>query len=187
MPGFMYIYCAPNYHPMKQILAATGIIMISIISAVSVKSQELKVSDQTKKYTAENAIAINLIQKDTLFKRTLKWLHKEYPNSGKKGTFISTVGNDIVARQYFNPDPHNLWNLTNFRIGFLLTFEIIDRKVKYNYTDFYYFSSGNGKVPFESQEFQKNDIKIRDGILDETNKYIKKSITSFAAYIQNTK
>jgi len=172
---------------MKQNLTVVGIFMFSIFSVLPGTGQELKISDQTKKYTAENIIVMDNILRDTLFKRTLKWLYKEYPNSGKKGTIISTVGNNIVARQYFNPDPHNLWNFTNFRIGFLLTFEIQDRKLSYNYTDLYYYSSGDGKVPFESQKFQKNDIKVRDGILDETNKYFKKSIAECKAFIQNVK
>jgi hypothetical protein len=187
MRAFMYICNNPKPHHMKQAVTVIGILMISIIFAVQGKSQELKISDYTNKYTVENVIVTNSIPKDTLFKRTLKSLYKIYPNSGEKGTLISTAGNKIIASQYFNPDPNNLWNMTNLRIGFMLTFEIKKQNLNYIFTDFYYFSAGNGKVLFDSRKFEENDIKIRDGMLNESNKYIKKTIAEITESVLKNK
>jgi hypothetical protein len=169
---------------MHLILKLTAIALMASVFAIPAKSQELKIDETTGKYVARNVIVFEALNKDTLFKKTYKWMFTEYPNTGEKGTYIDATKNKIVAHEYFLPDPNGLWNFTNLRIGFILTCEFKDKKFKYGFTDFYYYSLGDGEVPFESQKFQNYDLLIRNVMLKATNDYVKNLIAELTTYLQ---
>lgn len=161
--------------------------LMAIASTVFVNSQDLKIDGQTQKYSAGNIIKIDSMTVDMLHDKTLQWLYKEYPNTGKKGSYINARYDKITAHQCFNPDPYNLLGYVNLKVWFILTFDIKDGKIRYSYSDFYYHSMGEGKVPFESHKFENYNIALRNGIVEETNKYVKNSVVSLITYIQNIK
>jgi hypothetical protein len=168
-------------HPLLKITTAA---LIASFFMLPGNSQELKIDETTGKYVSGNTLGFDSLGKDTLFKKTYKWMFTEYPNTGDKGTYIDASKNKIVAHEYFIPDPEGLWNFTNLRIGFILTCEFKDRKLKYGFSDFYYYSLGDGKVPFESQKFRNYDVLVRDVMLKVTNEHIKNLIAELSAYLQ---
>ena len=172
---------------MYLILKLTATAFMASILAISAKSQELQINETTGKYIAKGVIEFDSASKDTLFKKTYKWMFTQYPNTGEKDTYIDAVKNNIVAHEYFIPDPDKLWNFTNLRIGFILTCEFRDKKIKYNFTDFYYYSLGDGKVPFDSQKFKNYDILIRDVLLKATNEHIKNLIDELTTHLKKFK
>lgn len=169
---------------MQITIKLSAMALIASIFAIPVRSQELKINETTEKYVAENSTVFQSVNKDTLFLKTYKWMFTKYPTTGDKGTYIDATKNKIVAHEYFLPDPDGLWNFTNLRIGFVLTSEFKDNKSKFTFTDFYYYSLGDGKVPFESQKFQSNDLLMRDVMLKVTNEYIKNLISELTAHLK---
>jgi hypothetical protein len=172
---------------MKLTIQIFGTALIAMIMALPAKSQEIVINDQGNKYFAEKSIAVSALKKDTMFKKTLKWLYKEFPKTGKKGTYINADIDRIVTHQYFHPDPENIDGFTHLRIGFILTLGFKDREFKYKLSDFYYFSSGEGMVPFESQKFLNYDTLIRDKMVKETEQYVSNLIEDLTTYLQNLK
>ncbi len=165
------------------------IYLFELVLTSSTIGQELIMNDNTKKYYSENVVNMRSMSKDSLFERSLKWLYKEYPKTGKKETYINSEGKDkILTHQFFDPDPNNFWGYgSSLRVGFILTIEFKEERFKYNYTDFYFYSIGDGKLLFESNRFQQYDLIMRDRMLEETDKYLKKSIAELVAYLQNYK
>jgi len=168
----------------KSYLLTTLLAVLVLQAAIS---QELKISVATNKYTVENVISNETFIKDTLYKKTLKWLYQKFPETGLNGTYINGAKNKIESHQYFNPAPEKNWGITNPRIGFVLICEFQERKFKYNFTNFYYFSSGDGKVPFDTRKFQRYDTMLRDSIMKETNQYVKKLGAELVSHLQNFK
>jgi hypothetical protein len=158
--------------------------ILAFVFVIPTNSQEIKVDETTGKYVTGNTISFQSLNKDTLFKKTYKWFFSKYPATGDKGTYIDASNNRIVAHQFFIPDPEGLWDLTNLRIGFILTMDCKDRKLRYNFTDFYYHSLGDGKVPFESQKFQSYDVTMRNVMLKATNEYVKKLVNELTTFLQ---
>jgi hypothetical protein len=158
--------------------------LLTVFVAQNVVSQELKVSDVTKKYTFENSVSNESFVKDTLYKQTLKWLYQKFPETGNKGTYINASKNKIETHQFFLPEPADYRDLTNLRIGYVLTCRFDDRKFTYSFSGFYYFSTGDGKVPFDSRQFKHYDILVRDKMLKDADQFVKKLGTELAAYIQ---
>jgi len=173
-----------NFTTMNRAIKATVTVLLSTALALSVKGQELKINETTGKYHEENVIIVDLAKKDTLFKKTYKWLFTKYPNTGEKGTYIDALKGKIITHQYYLPDPNGLWDFTNLRIGFILTCEFKDTRVKYIFTDFYYFSTGDGKVPFDSQKFKRNNLLVRDVMLKATYENLKDIIDELTVYLQ---
>ena len=172
---------------MNRSIKITVAVLLSAIFGLSVKGQELNINETTEKYRNEHAIVIDSAKKDTLFKQTYKWLFTKYPKTGENGTYIDATKNKIEAHQYYLPDPNGLWDFTNLRIGYLLTCEFKDNRIKCTFTDFYYFSTGEGKVPFESNKFQHNDLLVRDVMLKATYENIKNLTAELTAYLQKLK
>jgi hypothetical protein len=152
-----------------------------------VKCQELKINETTGKYHEEDVIFVDSAKKDTLFKKTYKWLFTRYPDTGEKGSYIDAVKGKIIAHQFYLPDPNGLWDFTNLRIGFILTCEFKDTRVKYIFTDFYYFSTGDGKVLFDSQKFKRNNVLVRDVMLKATAENLKSIIDELTVFLQSSK
>jgi hypothetical protein len=172
---------------MNRAIKAVITALLSTTLALSVKCQELKINETTGKYHEENVILVDLAKKDTLFKKTYKWLFTNFPNTGEKGSYIDAVKGKIIAHQFYLPDPNGLWDFTNLRIGFILTCEFKDTRVKYIFTDFYYFSTGDGKVPFDSQKFKRNNVLVRDVMLKSTAENINNIIAELTAYLRSSK
>jgi 5-keto 4-deoxyuronate isomerase len=147
-------------------------------------SQELTINEATKKYSVENIVSNETFVKDTLYRHTLKWLYQKYPETGIKGTYINAAKNKIETHQFFTPEPADYRELTNLRIGYVLACKFEDRKFSYSFSDFYYFSSGDGKVYFDSRKFKHYDIMIRDKMLKETNQYVRKLGAELVTFLQ---
>ncbi len=158
-------------------------VSLTILLVQSVRSQELRFDEQTKKYFAEKEIPDEAFKKDTLYTRTLKWLYKTYPGTGEKGTYINASKGMVEARQYFNPDPKEFRVMTNLRIGFLITCKAEDRKFTYRYSDLYYYSSGDGRVRFDTHRFRHYDVMLRDKLLSEAKAYIMKSGKELESFV----
>lgn len=149
--------------------------------------QGLKISETTKKYAVEKTISDEAFVKDTLYKRTLKWLYQKFPETGNKGTYINASRNKIEAHQFFTPEPKEYRDLTNLRIGYVLACRFEERKYSYSFSNFYYFSSGDGKVTFDSRKFKHYDILIRDKMLKDADLYVRKLGSEFETYLQSNK
>ena len=176
-----------NMTAMNKSVKIIAAALMATVFVPSVSCQKLTVNETTGKYREEHAIKVDSVKKDTLFKRTYKWLYTRFPNTGDKGTYINADKGKIVAHEYFNPDARSLADYTNLRIGYVMTCEFSDNKVKYNYTDFYYFSTGEGKVNFESEKFQKNDVQIRDVMLKTAYDHVTNMASELTAYLQKLK
>ncbi len=161
--------------------------LLAVFVSQNVIGQGLKINETTKKYTVENEISSETFVKDTLYRQTLKWLYQKFPETGDKGTYINASKNKIESNQFFMPEPEDYRDLTNLRIGYVLTCMFDDRKFSYSFSDFYYFSSGDGKVSFDSRRFKHYDILIRDKMLKDADQYVKKLGTELAAYLQKYK
>lgn len=161
--------------------------LLAVFVVQTVVGQGLKISETTKKYTVENEISDETFVKDTLYKRTLKWLYMKFPESGSTGTYINASKNKIEAHQFFTPEPKEYRDLTNLRIGYVLACRFEERKFSYSFSNFYYFSSGDGKVPFDSRRFKHYDILIRDKMLKDADLYVRKLGSEFETYLQSNK
>ena len=164
-------------------------LVFMFILAVSVNflnsfGQEIKISDLTKKYQTENVVKLDSLPKVVLQEKCINWLGVNYTDSVKKN-YIKNEPDKIVTHQIFNPDPDNLWGYTGLRIGFTLTLDFKNGKLKYLFTDFYYSSLGDGKVLFESSKFKNYDIILRNRMLQETNRYIGNSVIEMISYIND--
>jgi len=161
--------------------------LLTVFVAQTAMGQGLKISETTKKYSVENEISDETFVKDTLYKRTLKWLYMKFPETGSTGTYINASKNKIETHQFFLPEPADYRDLTNLRIGYVLTCRFDDRKFSYSFSSFYYFSTGDGKVPFDSRKFKHYDILVRDKMLIDADLYVKKLGTELVTYLQNYK
>lgn len=168
---------------MKHIHPLTALTLALFISG-SVFGQELKINEITEKYAVEGAMNFESAKKDSLFKKSYKWLYLRFPQTGEKGTYINADKNKIKAEEYFIPGPESPQKLTNLRIGFTLNCEFRDNKIKYSVSDFYYASTGEGKVTFESEKFRKYDVADRDALMELTAVYVKNLITDMTGYLQ---
>jgi len=171
---------------MKRIHPLIAIALAMFISG-SALSQELKINEISEKYAIEGAVSFESVKKDTLFKKSYKWLYLRFPQTGEKGTYINADKNKIKAEEYFIPGPESPKALTNLRIGFTLNCEFRDNKMKYSVTDFYYASTGEGKVAFESEKFRKYDVADRDAIMKLTADHVKNLIADFTGYLKKAK
>jgi len=166
---------------MNRLLVLT--VSLAILLVQSVGSQDLRFDEQTKKYFTEKEISNEAFKKDTLYTRTLKWLYRTFPGTGEKGTYIDAAKGKIEARQYFTPDPKEYRDMTNLRIGFLITCNVEDRKYSYRYSDLYYYSSGDGRIKFDTHKFRHYDVLLRDKLLEEAKVYIKKSSKELESFV----
>jgi len=161
--------------------------LLTVLVARTAISQELKISEVTKKYTVENELLNEKFVKDTLYKQTLKWLYQKFPETGVKGTYINAAKDKIDTHQFFTPEPADYRDLTNLRIGYVLACKFEDRKFIYSFSDFYYYSSGDGKVHFDTRRFKHYDILIRDKMLKDADQYVKKLGAELVSYLQSNK
>jgi hypothetical protein len=170
---------------MKHIHPLTAIALALFISG-SALSQELKINEITEKYAVEGAVNFESIKKDSLFKKSYKWLYMRFPQTVEKGTYINADKGKITAEEYFIPGPNSPQALTNLRIGFTLNCEFRDNKMKYSVSDFYYASTGEGKVTFESEKFRKYDVADRDSLMKITTDHVKNLIADFSGHLKKT-
>jgi hypothetical protein len=171
---------------MKHIKPLTAIALALFLSGAAM-GQDLKINEITEKYAVEGAVSFESLKKDTLFKRSYKWLYKRFPQTGEKGTYINADKSKIRAEEYFTPGPESPQTLTNLRIGFIMNCEFRDNKMKYSVSDFYYVSTGEGKVTFESEKFKKYDVADRDALMKLTAGYVQNLITDMTGALQKAR
>jgi hypothetical protein len=172
-----------------------AISVIFIFVTLTLNSQVLAIDPVNNKYKIEAVAKVSALSQKQLFDKTYEWLNTcKYivtRKDLKNGFKIDTSNFKITATAFFNPDKDNLYggsmlfwdDMTNFRIGFILTMDFKDGKLRYNYTDFYYYSMANGIVTFESDNFKNRDTILRDRILQATQKYILNSINELVIYL----
>jgi hypothetical protein len=166
------------------------ILIISFLVFISnVKSQDVYIEYKleknyiTKKYEVNGELNIDSINKNELFDKTFYWIKNiKYTSDGYK--WINSFDDNIlIIKQYFKPE-NNLLGYTGLRIRFVLTFQFYDNKIKFNYSNFYYYSLSDGNKVFFESGLNENDKKAKDKIINDVEVYTNTLINELEKYIK---
>lgn len=163
--------------------------LIFLISINNIKSQDIYIKYKldknliTKKYEVIGELNVDSLNKNELFDKTFYWIKNiKYTSEGYK--WINSFENNVlIIKQYFKPE-NNLLGYAGLRIRFILIFEFYDNKIKFRYSDFYYYSLSEGNKVFFESGLNDNDKKAKEKIINDVEIYTNKSIKELECYIK---
>jgi len=160
---------------MKKSIKLT-IFFILIISSSEIISQELKIDDESGKYTKQGIVEIKGKSKKDLYLKANQWIALRY-NSTKDVVQLSDAeSGKIIAKGAFSTNMY----MKKGAIYHILILDFKDDKFRYTYTDLSYFSAGSGEMNFE-----KKGIMSKKKLIENTESYIDKAINDLTEYINN--
>ncbi|RFM31602.1 DUF4468 domain-containing protein [Chitinophaga silvisoli] len=149
-------------------------LLLAFIPTISLAQAPLTINVNTGLYESSQVLAADSIKGDLLYSRALQWVALNYKSA-----------NDVI--QYKDAEVRKIIIKGNFPIfmflkdGWIrhtLTLEFKDGRYRYIFSNFVYYSSGTGDMPFENKLMSKNKL------LAVTNEKISNSINSIDAYLK---
>jgi len=136
-------------------------------------AQELKINEETGKYTKEAVVNIDSMKMIDIYKKTVEWIAINYKSANDVIQLKDADIGKIILKGNFSTDAF----MKQGWIKHTLIIDFKDNKFKYSYSDFSYYSSGSGEIEFEKSMMSKKKI------VSETEADIDSSISSLKAYI----
>jgi len=139
-------------------------------------SQSIQKDSLTDKYQSTSIIKLDSLQKDYIYNKTLQWISLNYKSAKDVIQYTDEEKNRIIIKANFKTDLF----MKEGWIGYTLTIDFKDSKLKYIFTDFNYYSAGSGKMNFESKTlgFKKKIIQETDDNILTFENSLKKYLLS---------
>lgn len=139
-------------------------------------SQSVQIDSLTNKYQSTSIIKLDSLKKDYIYNKTLQWVSLNFKSAKDVIQFTDEEKNRIIIKANFKTDLF----MKEGWIGYTLTIDFKDGKLKYLFTDFDYYSSGSGKMKFESKTlgFKKKIIQETDDNIIAFESNLKKFLLS---------
>jgi hypothetical protein len=138
--------------------------------------QTLKLDSLSNKYLSTGTVFVDSIKKDILFLKAKEWIALNYKSANDVIQLADKETCKIILKGAFSTSMF-------MKEGWLehtLVLDFKDGKFKYSYTDFSYYSSGSGKMNFESKS-----LGFKKKIFTKTEENISSSIESLKRYFQD--
>lgn len=142
------------------------ILILFAITPILVLSQEIKVNEESEKYEYQQIIELEGKSKNELFDKTKEWIALNYKSAHDVVQYESKENGKIIAKGNF---VSSMFGKKGW-VRHTVIFDFKDNKMRVTYTDFSYYSSGSGDMPFEQKMFSKKKL------IKNTKKNILKSI-----------
>jgi len=136
--------------------------------------QSLVLDTITGKYKSTGIVQVDSLKKDIIFSKTKEWIALNYKSSKDVIQLSDKENSKIILKGAFLA---NLFMKEGW-IEHSLVFDFKDGKFRYSYSDFSYFSTGSGKMFFES-----NSLGFKKKIFSTTESNIASSIESLKKYL----
>lgn len=150
-----------------------NLIFILLFSPLLSLSQSLDIDKESGKYTKQEVIEIENKLKDDLFNKTIEWIILNYNSADDVIQLKDKELGKIIVKGNFSSNMY----MKKGWINHTLIFEFKDNKFRYKYTDFSYYSTGSGEMPFESSIMSKKKLlKTTDAKIDNSMLNLKEHI-----------
>jgi hypothetical protein len=159
---------------MKNIIVLTFL----LFSINIVNSQEISRENEASQFKSVQVIKVENLNKNQLFDKATEWIALTYNSAQDVIQYSNKESGKIICKGAF---PTNLF-LKSGSINHTLTLEFKDGRYKQTYSNFSYFSTGSGKIAFESK-----NLGFKKKIFKETNNKIKLATLSLKEYMLNGK
>jgi hypothetical protein len=152
-----------------------NLIIILLFSPFICYSQNLEIDEESGKYTKQEVIDIENLSKDDLFNKTIEWITLNYNSVDDVIQLKNKELGKIIVKGNFSCSMY----MKQGWINHTLVLDFKDNKFRYKYTDFSYYSSGSGEMPFEKSMMSKKKMlktteeKIDNSILNLKEHLIK--------------
>ena len=141
-------------------------------------AQDLLQDSETGKYISEKVIQVDSVSREYLFSRAMEWVALSYKSAQDVIQHSDKERGKIICKGNFST---NLFMKSGW-IRHTLTLEFKEGRFRQTYSDFSYYSSGSGELPFESK-----NLGFKNKILNETSNKINSSTESLKEYLQTNK
>lgn len=151
------------------------LIFILLFSPFLCLSQNLAIDKESGKYTKQQVVEIENKLKDDLFNKTIEWITLNYNSADDVIQLKDKELGKIIVKGNFSSNMY----MKKGWINHTLVLDFKDNKFRYKYTDFSYYSTGSGEMPFESSIMSKKKLlktteeKIDNSILNLKEHLIK--------------
>ncbi|MBT6997699.1 MAG: DUF4468 domain-containing protein [Prolixibacteraceae bacterium] len=149
------------------------LIIILLFSPFICFSQNLEIDKESGKYTKQEVIEIENKSKDDLFNKTIEWITLNYNSADDVIQLKDKELGKIIIKGNFSSSMY----MKQGWINHTLVLDFKDNKLRYKYTDFSYYSTGSGEMPFEKSMMSKKKM------LKETEEKIDNSILSLKEHL----
>jgi len=128
-------------------------------------------------YQMQGVEPIDSLGSDQLFDKCREWVALTYKSSNDVIQLADKENGKIICKGNF---PTNMF-MKQGNIEHTLILELKDKRFRYTYTNFAYYSAGSGRLPFEGAMMGKRKI------IAETERDINDSISGLKKHFSNSK
>ena len=150
-------------------------LLLFTITSIPSIGQELIQNSDTGYYESQGVIELNELNKDEIFTGALEWIALKYNSANDVIQLKDKEAGKIIVKGNFSS---SLFGKQGF-LKHTLRLEFKDNRFRYTYTDFSYYSSGSGDMPFEGTMFSKKKI------ISTTQSQVENSIKDMTNFIKN--
>lgn len=158
--------------PMKRQL----LLFLIFFAFTTAYGQSLKLDSLSGKYQSTGVVQVDSLKKDVLFLKTKEWITLNYKSANDVIQLTDKENCKIILKGAFST---NMFMKEGW-LEHTLVFDFKDGKFRYSYTDFSYYSSGSGKMNFESKS-----LGFKKRIFATTEEDISSSIASLKKYLSD--
>ncbi len=148
------------------------LLLISLLP-IMIYGQELKIDDETGKYTKKAVVEIDNMTQNEIYKKAIEWITLNYKSADDVIQLKDESIGKIIIKGNFSTGIF----MKQGWIRHTLILDFKNNKFRYTYTDLSYFSTGSGDIAFEKRMMSKKKI------LAETESDIDKSMLELKDYI----
>ncbi len=150
-----------------------NLFIILLFSPFLCLSQNLEIDKESGKYTKQQVIEIENKLKDDLFNKTIEWITLNYNSADDVIQLKDKELGKIIVKGNFSSNMY----MKKGWINHTLVLDFKDNKFRYKYSDFSYYSTGSGEMPFESSIMSKKKLlKTTDAKIDNSMLNLKEHI-----------
>lgn len=150
-----------------------SLLFLIIFAFTTAFGQTLKLDSITGKYQSTGIIIVDSLKKDALFLKTKEWIALNYKSANDVIQLADKESSKIILKGNFST---NMF-MKEGSLEHTLILSFKDGKLRYSYTDLSYYSSGSGKMNFES------NMAFKKKIFATTEEDISSSIASLKKYL----
>lgn len=152
----------------------TSLIFILTFLNLSVHSQDLEIDKETGKYTHQQIIQVDGINRDQMFSKALEWIALNYNSAQDVLQLSDKESGKIICKGNFAT---NLFMKDGW-INHTLILEFKENRYRQTYTDFSYYSTESGEMRFESKNlgFKKKIFKTTTENIEASTENLKQSM-----------